>query len=65
MTLLDVVSKVRDNERVTVTGDEVLIDCFEAVKLRANKYFKEELADKEVTGIGVGLFCEVLIYIAE
>ena len=65
MTLLDIVSKVRGDERVTVTGDEVLIDCLAADKLRANSSFKKELAGKEVTGICVGLFHELVIFIKE
>ena len=65
MTLLDIVSKIRHDERVTVVGDEVLVDCLDVAKLRASNYFKKELATKEVIGIGVGLFGELSISIKE
>ena len=65
MTLLDIVSKIRHDERVTVVGDEILVDCLDVDNLRASNYFKQELATKEVTRIGVGLFGELSISIKE
>ena len=65
MTLLDIVSKIRTGERVTVTSDEVLIDCLDVDRLLASNYFKKELAGRKVLSVGVGLFCEINIFIEE
>lgn len=65
MTLLDIVSLVSPADRVTVSGDEILVDCFPAEKLLTDNYFQEELADKEVRRIGIGLFNELVLFIAE
>lgn len=65
MTLLDIVSKIRDDELVTVSCDEILIDCMLAGLLRGSKHFQDNLADKEVVTIGVGLFNDLVIHIEE
>ena len=65
MTILDIVSKMRSDERVTVAGDEIYIDCLEAEKLLTNIYFQRDLAHKEVIRISIGVFGEITINIKE
>ena len=65
MKLIDIVSKIRTGERVSVISDEVIIDCMDVERLRLSNYFKKELADREVVNLGVGLFCEVNIFVEE
>ena len=65
MTLLDIVSIIREGERVTIVGDEVLVDRMPSEWLLASDPFRSKLAPKEVDCISIGHLHDLIIRIKE
>lgn len=63
MTLFDIVSRLSSSDRVTAvkrSSGEILIDAKSAEELMGSQHFHEELADLEVSGLGVGDLCDLV-----